>query len=120
MYQVPIDMITSITRVVLAIMSPSFHSALRPYGFSTFSTAGFSALNGTGTAADVDAGVTAAASGAEGVVTVVGVELPVGLCAKDTLNGAPAKETTTTAVARIAFNAREMRLPKICTTNEAP
>ena len=71
MYQVPIDMMTSTVSVVRATGSPSFHSALMPYGFSTFSTVGLPAWNGAG------AGAAAAADAASGAA-VAGTAAAVG------------------------------------------
>ena len=72
MYQVPIDMMTSTVSVVRATGSPSFHSALMPYGFSTFSIVGLPAWNGAGAGAAAGAASGAAVAGTAAAVGAAG------------------------------------------------
>src|ERR1700687_6161452 len=64
MYQLPIDMMARIASVILATMSPPFHSASRPYGLSTISVERVPAVGWAAGAAAAGAGAGAVAAGA--------------------------------------------------------
>src|SRR5262249_31717494 len=68
MYQLPIDMISMMIRLNLAIQPPSRHRAARPYGFSIVSLATGAPTFAGGTASGAGAG--AAASDAAGAAAV--------------------------------------------------
>src|SRR5262245_54497137 len=100
MYQLPIDISARIASVTLATMSPPFHSASRPYGFST-SSADLALVETFGAA-----GAGAAASGAGVAAGVAGVAwvAGAGCCACALRIGVPtaAAIVTIRTVARMA------------------
>ncbi|MBK8526544.1 MAG: hypothetical protein IPL57_05375 [Rubrivivax sp.] len=71
-YQLPMDMISKMTSVLLATTSPWFHRALRPYGFSTASSATAGALTSIGAGAAAGAVAGAWAAGSEAACAAAG------------------------------------------------
>src|SRR4051812_49993290 len=64
MYQVPIDMSTRMMSVPLETKSPSFHTASRPYGFSTVTFSGETSWPAPAGGVGAFAGASAGAAGA--------------------------------------------------------
>src|SRR5438309_7349259 len=106
MYQLPIDMMTRMPRVILATISPPFQSASRPYGLSTISVE--RPLS--------EALVAGAAAGAVGAVVAVGGagvaagEAGAGACAcacpscGTIAEAAAMSRTAANAARRVVFN----------------
>src|SRR4029077_9734285 len=90
MYQLPIDMMTRIPSVIRATRSPPFHSASRPYGFSTTSVVFVPA-----------AGAAAGAGGAAGGVVAAGA---AGCACASAVCGATIKAEATDRTAAKAAN----------------
>src|SRR4029453_11898556 len=75
MYQLPIDMMTRIPSVIRATMSPPFHSASRPYGFSISSVVFVGAAGAAGGGGAAGVAVAAGAAGCAWACAVCGTAI---------------------------------------------
>jgi hypothetical protein len=103
MYQLPIDMMARIASVILATMSPPFHSASRPYGLSTISVERVPAAGwAAGAAAEAGTGAVAAGAAA-GAAGAAGCACAAAICGR-TAEAAAKTRTAAETAKRVIFN----------------